>query len=305
MAWHDATPKGFAFRSTLGYVTDAGNDQFIDATVNYPTTTTIGGDSVTYGWETINASNAADRNTTVPRLAGIVYNVTGSGAEYVFRVDLPEAGEYEVEAAFGDYSFAQVIKAQIRDTASVLVDVVNEPVIAGGFMDANQVEHADPAAWVADQMPITEDFATTILRVALLDPSTFASTIAYLSVRKTSPVGGGSISESIDTEGAVAVAGQEMDATVHITVTSGEVLVEGQDVSYTLGGDIHITIDVEGVIVVNGEAVSPGFSVTITAGTVIVAGEILSATGHTLTGGGKPYRLSAGMVVKVGGLLSL
>jgi hypothetical protein len=193
MAWHDATPKGFAFRSTLGYVTDAGNDQFIDATVNYPTTTTIGGDSVTYGWESINASNEANRNTTVPKLAGIVYNVSASGAEYVFRVDLPETGEYEVQAAFGDYSFPQVIKAQIRDSASVLTDIVNESLVAGEFIDATGVDQPDPATWVSSNNVLTHTFASTILRAALLDPSTFATTIAYLSVRKTSPVSGGAL----------------------------------------------------------------------------------------------------------------
>src|SRR5262245_29425693 len=105
MPW--ATPKGWNFRNTSGFITDGTNQTYAlyNEFERYPISSrTIGGEAVTFGWvEAFSGSNmlgGADRSNTGgidPRFAGVNYSPPGSFA--TFRVDLPEAGTYDIRIA--------------------------------------------------------------------------------------------------------------------------------------------------------------------------------------------------------------
>lgn len=182
MSW--ANRKGFNFRSTLGFVTDGTNEQFVNEAFGaYPQSITIDGDTFNCGWETAPAGgNSRDRNAAIDqRLAGIVFVSSGS-ADAVFRIDLPAAGNYKIRLALGDAGNANTQKAELRDTSTVLLTVPNTATAIEEFIDASGVLQGSAATWVSSNVEVTYTFSTTILRVAVQAPSSVASTLAHLSV---------------------------------------------------------------------------------------------------------------------------
>lgn len=177
MSW--STSKGFDFRSTLAYTTDPTNCQFVNGLASYPTTNTIGGDSVTYGWETA-PSGYYDRST-VPdvRLDGINFGYLAHGT---FRVDLPSSGNYTVNLAIGDDTAPQTNHYfSINDTNSVLQSWGPFSTAAAHFVDATSTDYS-AAAWPGSQAPSGSlAFATTIFRLVLLSTVTY-TTIAHLNI---------------------------------------------------------------------------------------------------------------------------
>ena len=178
MAW--STSKGFDFRATLANNTDPTNCQFVNGSASYPTTKTIGGDSVTYGWETP-PSGSDDRTSGIidARLDGINYGYLSNGT---FRVDLPSSGNYTVNLAIGDGTSSQTNHLfSIHDTNSVLQSWGPFSTATDHFVDATSTDYS-AAAWPGSQAPSGSlAFATTIFRLVLLSTVTY-TTIAHLNI---------------------------------------------------------------------------------------------------------------------------
>lgn len=183
MAW--ATLKGFEFRATSGYVTTGTNHAVVTDAVAYPTTTSIGGESVTYGWESIASGNSRDRTTgspNNPKLSGACFNDGTSPTPAVFRVDLPAAGDYSIRIAAGDFSVNNNAYFDVKDTNSVLISK-SEAATGGAdfYVDASLVARTSAADWIANNVAVTNTFATTIFRFSL-NQSVGASVIAYIEL---------------------------------------------------------------------------------------------------------------------------
>lgn len=189
MAWN--TPKGFNFRSTLGYVTDGANQQFVghNGASPYPTTNTIGGDSVTYGWVSGGAT-ISDRDRTTgndPRLCGMCGVADSESQPHAdFRVDLPEIGKYRVVLAAGDAGWANRVYWDLLDNTTVLRS--RAEYTAGGmdrYGDASGVERTSPAAWIADNVAVDDVYSSTTLIYRLKRSSPGGMTvIAHLQIEQ-------------------------------------------------------------------------------------------------------------------------
>lgn len=169
MSWL-TTGKGFNFRQTLAYVTDASDEQFILIAVGgvaYPTTSTIDGESVTYGAEGDITSHgqARDRNAgNDRRLAGLNSDsVLSVGLD--FRVDLPAAGQYTVILAAGDANYAQVGPVDyLIDNVTTLATITVTTGAANSFMDAAGNVWTQ-AQWPGSNVSLSLTFASTIFRM--------------------------------------------------------------------------------------------------------------------------------------------
>jgi hypothetical protein len=156
-------------------------------TDTYPTSRSIGGDSVTFGWESLASDSTRDRTAAAPNapeLSGMHQISSGDPlTEAVFRVDLPATGEYSIRIAAGDASNAQTITFQVRDTASALISR-SETANSDGdaYFDATGVERVTAAVWRSANVASTQSFATTIFRFANRRPSGGSSCIAHLSI---------------------------------------------------------------------------------------------------------------------------
>lgn len=187
MAW--GTLKGFEFRATSGYVTTGANHAFVNDLVVYPTVTTIGGDSVTYGWEALTIGNSRDRTTgspNAPELSGICFNDGNLPNPSVFRVDLPATGNYSIRIAAGDFSSAQNVLFVVQDTNTALI--TRTEVATGGadhYIDASLVDRASASAWKAGNVAVTKTFATTIFRYSMASPSSGANVISYIELAQS------------------------------------------------------------------------------------------------------------------------
>ena len=160
--------KGFNFRATAAYVTDGANETYSLGVV-YPETR----NGVTFGWDADISANTRDRDSTVDRrLAGI--HQVGSGAQKLFRVDLPNTGTFDVRLANGDTASGQDQQyIELRDDTTVFRTIDDAGgVVADNYNDATGVNRTE-AAWPADNAADQRVFASTIFRLAL------AKTTAY------------------------------------------------------------------------------------------------------------------------------
>jgi hypothetical protein len=170
------------FRATSGFVTD-GADQTYCLGEAYPTTRAgwaFGITSTPGG-----SAGTADRNSGVdPRLAGINYD-TAQGNIWVFRIDLPAPGNYNIRLALGDdaVGFDQN-KITVKDNASTILTVGPHTTHAGSFYDASGVEYS-AANWPSNNTPVIVTFASTICIVEIGSPTDFA-TIACFEVEQLS-----------------------------------------------------------------------------------------------------------------------
>ena len=184
MAW--TTKKEFNFRNTLAYVTDGANAIFVnDAFGAYPQTKTIGGESVDCGWEiALFSGNSRDRSTTPDvRIAGLVFSPSGIGNNPTFRVDLPSAGNFIIDLAAGDPVNSNVTKIEIRDTSTVLISIP-ETSTAAELIDATGVKRTSPSDWVANHVTSQQNFATTIFRIAMMEPSASNTCLSHFSIEQ-------------------------------------------------------------------------------------------------------------------------
>ena len=161
---------GFNFRATSGFVTDPSYAVFASfATTNYPTTATIGGVPVTFGWETVGITQVRDRSMALdPRLAGMNCQLNNGGFS-VFRVDLPSNGVYNIGLAAGD-------PAGYTDSNNIGIDSGNDNLfsvqaITGATSNTDIADATGTllsiGSWATSNRLVTRTFATSILRLKL------------------------------------------------------------------------------------------------------------------------------------------
>jgi len=118
---------GYNFRATSTYVTDGGDDLFVDGGDSYPTNGTNGnGQSSTHGWEVgFSSANERNRNSSLdPRVAGVHFE---SGTTLItFRVDLEEAVDHEVALASGDAASSFWSEFEFLDTTNTTIFTVRD-----------------------------------------------------------------------------------------------------------------------------------------------------------------------------------
>lgn len=187
MAW--ATAKGFNFRSTTAYVTADGTNEHVvrspsevNATnaAQYPTTDTIGGDSVTYGWVAANVGTRDRNNTLDRRMAGCHLNENNGTDD--FKIDLPAVGSYTIRLASGDPSNGQTTKVELFDNTSSLGVLCSTATSAADrFRDAVDAEYSS-ANWPASNTSVTKTFATTTCIFRIGTGSAVTGFLAHIQI---------------------------------------------------------------------------------------------------------------------------
>jgi hypothetical protein len=136
--------------------------------------------------QAVNRNSGYDR-----RLAGINY-MAGDGAGTIsnrsyFRVDLPEAGTYEIHLANGDTYAQENQYLDVRDTTAAVFALNGGNTSANHYLDANGTNLTN-AEWAGSERGRTATFTTTQLRIY---PGTQASgtagvtTLAHLRILRT------------------------------------------------------------------------------------------------------------------------
>lgn len=188
MAW--ATTKGFCFRATSGYVTDPTNTTYVVMDV-YPATRSIGGESVTFGWDSATSLDGRDRNASAPvELAGLNFVDSTSATRY-FRVDVPGTGTYRVQIAVGDRGGnACTPNVAIKDGVggTTLLTLQDNAIGGGEFFDASGATHASASAWDSSGRVWTSALSVTGTAIAFYiasDPVTYTSVnLAFLNIEQ-------------------------------------------------------------------------------------------------------------------------
>lgn len=184
MAW--ATTKGFNFRSTLAFVTDDTNQQYVSFAGAYPIDSTIGGETVRYGWLSVANTFGADRASggVDVRLAGLEY-VGGGAATYErFQIDVPSAGTYKIRLALGDYGFGQTGQVDVWDGAVSLLSSISGSTLAQHFLDATGVDRTD-ATWPGSNAQLTVALTgTTLIFRVYANGGALVSTVAHIEVEQ-------------------------------------------------------------------------------------------------------------------------
>jgi len=167
---------GFNLRQTSGYVTDPAGTSSITTSPEtaYPSTRTISSVNYTIGYVTDAGAGyydnggilgfSRDRDSGVDaRLAGSF--IAPTGARTRIRIDLPEAGIYDINLAAGDALYSSSQTVRIYDTSTLLTTIAtNQAVDAANFMDA-QGDIYSAAAWPASNAALRLTFATTECRI--------------------------------------------------------------------------------------------------------------------------------------------
>jgi hypothetical protein len=187
-----ATSKAFIFCSTsnCGGVTIPSNTQVVNSQ-SFPQTTTIGGESVVWGW-CAGSISAADRTLSGDhRIAGINYVAVGTTGD--FCVTLPSTGSVTVDLAGGDAGANWVQYYYIYDNTSLRATIWNglttncNSTGQLGFIDASgscwQNTGTVGDAWSAGHATAAFTFSTNTFkfRMGNAGGSTF-NTVAYLQL---------------------------------------------------------------------------------------------------------------------------
>jgi hypothetical protein len=180
--------KGFNFRQTSGFVTDAAGDACVTSGDNYPV---VFANGITGGFS-VAVGQDRDRDGGIDaRLAGLVYASASTPA--TFQIDLPSAGTYDIRLAIGDASFANgtATAVTVRDNATDLITLTGLSPGAGQFYDATGVLRTSAADWVSNNAASTQVFASTTLYVVLNPGGAVASPTPFAHISINDAVGGG------------------------------------------------------------------------------------------------------------------
>lgn len=186
-AW--AWDIGFNFRATSSFVTDPASTTWVVAGVTaYPTTRTVAGQTIVFGWETLTGAYLnRDRGTWADsRLAGINCQLN-NGSPLVFRVDLPATGVYAVSVALGDgvgnNPMNNHVKVNSNNTTVLTLDVNSN----NNFADATGALNT-ALLWPSANAAVQRTFSSTILRLSLGATSDSGySCISHLRVVQMAP----------------------------------------------------------------------------------------------------------------------
>ncbi len=177
-----AYPQGINFRATLAYVTDGASEAFemvTGTTPNYPHTTSQGNN---VGWEGALGDGCRNRSAGVDvRLAGM--NFCDNGVTFDYRLDLSASGNWDINLAAGDATYAQgPIKVEVFDTATSRGVLCNASTSTGArWLDAHGTEFTE-ANWVASNVSQSVAFTTTIARIRIGGGAGGSSTIAHVKL---------------------------------------------------------------------------------------------------------------------------
>ncbi len=180
--------KGFAFRSSAGFVTDGPTDTYVLVTDLFPTIR----NGVTFGWLTTGVLLGVNGNAGVdPRLAGVnqFIGIFAPPNQALFQVTLDAAVSTQIQIANGDIVNSRARQYwELRDNATVLTTFAAASVSVATFNDATGVNRS-AAAWPGSNAPLTAVFATTTFIFALGDASSpsgeSAVPIAYIGLSQT------------------------------------------------------------------------------------------------------------------------
>ena len=190
----------FDFRATAAFVADPSSTVFASFGVtNYPTTVSIGGQTVTYGWESVGATLARDRSTSSdPRVGGMNCQLN-DGNTSVFRVDLPSIGIYSIGLAAGDpggYTDVNYVGISSANNNLISFRVTTGATSIADLADVTGAS-IPVASWPGSNQMIQKTFAASILRLTLGGTADNAySCVSHLRVTLiragAPPSGGGS-----------------------------------------------------------------------------------------------------------------
>lgn len=176
---------GINFRATPTYVTDGANETYCEASDNYPTSR--GG--FTFGWDNSTGVSELNRNSGVDRrLAGMNYLSKTNTSRY-FRLDLPEAGTYEIHIAVGDASNTANCGCIVRDgVGSTLFELTGDTSSSGSFKDASNTQYTAanwPGSEAGSEHTISNDYITWRVSSAASANSVSNVKLAHLRVVRT------------------------------------------------------------------------------------------------------------------------
>ena len=182
---------GVNFRSTTSYVTDGPRDVPAVSTsqgdISYPPGNTKNnaiGDAVTYGWNATNLVDFFNVDASPPtaELAGAHGVAFDSGA--IFRLDLPQPGIYDIDAAFGAQSAGVQTDWEIRDGDDFIIQFISsQSQGADTWRDANNIDHASGLDWISNRSFHRYTFVNSYITVrpwAIASPGDHF--IAHLSI---------------------------------------------------------------------------------------------------------------------------
>jgi len=153
----------FDFCSTTNFVTHNSNATPVTEADVYPTTRTVNGVSLTFGWVAAPTGQSRDRdNTADPRLASCVFGGSGSGGiNPSFRVDLPTSGSWNLNLALGDIQNDRDNQCVVKDNTTTLATISGSTTSpASNFVDAAGTLRTT-ATWVSSNSARSLTFAST------------------------------------------------------------------------------------------------------------------------------------------------
>lgn len=215
--------KGFNFRFDELSVTDGANETYVK-TPNYEGYYPITRNGVTFGWET-DPDGIVDTPayTSDRRLSGFVYKSNG-GAVATFRVDLPNAGNFDMHAAFFD------ARGNTWHMQKCVVQDGSTPIYTLGPTDLNGADVFDatgslvaPATWsTAGGGAHSLSFSSTIARFVIGDAAgSDVTTMGHLFLSEAT--GGGPAT----LQGAAVLAGLGAITAIGVRQALGAVTISG------------------------------------------------------------------------------
>lgn len=211
--------KGFNFRATAGYVAD-GADQAYVVGDTYPTTRMVGGEAVTFGWEAQGPDPLRERTSAAPykpELSGLE-QLSGSGSEAVFRVDLPATGDYMIHVGACDPVFGNKVFFGLRDNTTEFVSVAETALGSTDVCDAAGNIHSTGLLWRQNASRVVRTFGSTTFRFALKVTSSLASIVSHITI---TPITGPYVANAKTQPASAAVLAQTSPA---FTSVSGSTL---------------------------------------------------------------------------------
>lgn len=176
------------FRNTPGYRTDDGANAFIETGNTFPYSSGLG---YNVGWVSPSGTFTYYNRTTGgnPKLGGCVYLPSWTINKYC--IELPSTGDYEVEAAFGDYSVGYNTHFLFRDNTTQFGSTIGPGYTSGAdkYRDATGVERSSGSDWTTNNARLSRTFSSTYFYLER-PVSGDLSTVAYVGLF---PVGGGDV----------------------------------------------------------------------------------------------------------------
>lgn len=209
--------QGINFRGSSGYVTDGANEYAETATTaNFPTLTPQG---LNVGWEQAPHSVADWSASYGSKLAGAAKANAWAVSNYL--VELPSAGDYEIELALGTNSASpNAVQSEMYDNATKFGATIGPDTSVGGgaFYDASGVKRTSPADWTANAVKVSRTFASTTFKLRFLSSGN-QKLVAHIGVHGSAPA---SIDLAADATTQATATGS---LTTQIPINSASVVV--------------------------------------------------------------------------------